>query len=115
MSDTIFDKILRREIKADIVYEDEFALSFRDIHPQAPTHVLVIPKQAMSAYADVQYNNDDKKLAGYMRAISKTANALGLDQGGYRVVFNSGDFAGQEVPYLHAHILSGRRLHWPPG
>lgn len=115
MSDiTIFDKILAGEIPAKKVYEDDHVLAFEDISAQAPVHVLVIPKQKMVSFADVKAN-DPAVMGAYMVAISKVADSLGLEEGGYRVVFNHGENGGQTVSYIHAHILGGRSLSWPPG
>lgn len=110
---TIFEKIIKKEIPADIVYEDETVLAFKDINPQAPVHVLVIPKQKITGFDSFESLSAD--FAGkYMHKIAKVADLLDLDDG-YRVVFNNGPGAGQEVAYIHAHILGGRKLNWPPG
>jgi histidine triad (HIT) family protein len=110
---TIFKKIIDKEIPADIVYEDDQCLAFRDIAPQAPTHILVIPKKEIAAVADL--TDEDAPLIGHIwLVISRLAHQLGLD-GGYRVVVNNGRDAGQEVPHLHYHLLAGRPLKWPPG
>lgn len=114
MEDTIFDKILRKEIPADVVHEDEHILAFRDINPQAPVHILVIPKTRMVSFADLK-TQDPRVVADFITGVSSLAQNLGLENDGYRVVFNTGSNGGQEVPYLHAHILGGRRLQWPPG
>lgn len=111
--DTIFSKIIRREIPADIVYEDDLCLAFRDITPQAPTHILVIPKKAIPKLSDAQ--TDDKALLGHLLfAVSKIAKQEKLDDG-YRVVINTGEGGGQTVFHLHLHLLGGRDLGWPPG
>lgn len=112
--ETIFDKILRREAKADIVYEDDHVLAFRDIHPQAPVHVLVIPKTRARSVADLA-DRDPSEAGVFLRAVGLVAKQLGLAEGGYRVVINCGRDAQQSVDYLHAHILAGRKLGWPPG
>ncbi len=114
MSETLFDKILRKEIPAKIAYEDEHVLAFHDIAPQAPIHVLVIPKEKWTGFADLQ-TGDPIKLGLYMASIAKAAAHLGLDPNGYRIVFNQGRDGQQTVAYIHAHILGGRRLSWPPG
>ena len=114
MSETIFDKIIAKEIPADIVYEDDHVLAFKDIAPQAPVHVLVIPKQKFKSFVELK-DCDDAVIAAYMKRVSKVASELGLDGDGYRVVFNSGKDGGQSVDYIHAHILGGRQLIWPPG
>ncbi len=114
MEQTIFDKILRREISADIVYESEYSLAFRDINPIAPAHILVIPKKRMARIANLA--DVDPMYAGmFMRDIAIVAKQMGLEDNGYRVVFNSGAFGQQTVEYLHAHIIGGRKMHWPPG
>lgn len=114
MSDTIFDRIVRKEIPAQIAYEDETVLAFHDIAPQAPVHLLVIPKEKWTGFAELSKVPADK-LGRYMASISKAAQHVGLEEGGYRVVFNQGRDAQQTVAYIHAHILGGRRLSWPPG
>ncbi|MEB3209740.1 MAG: histidine triad nucleotide-binding protein [Leptolyngbyaceae bacterium] len=111
--DTLFGKIIRREIPADIVYEDDLALAFRDISPQAPVHVLLIPKKPIPKLADAE--PDDQALLGHLLLTAKkVADQLGLDKG-YRVVINTGDDGGQTVYHLHLHLLGGRALQWPPG
>jgi histidine triad (HIT) family protein len=111
---TIFDRILAKEIPANIVYEDDIVCAFRDINPQAPVHVLVIPKRRIARFTDLQ--GEDAGFVGqYMQRVAQVATALGLDGSGYRIVFNNGRDGGQEVEYIHAHILGNRRLAWPPG
>ncbi len=113
MSDTLFSKIIAREIPADIVYEDDLCLAFRDINPQAPVHVLVIPKQALARLTDA--GPDDQGLLGHL--LLKAAEIAG-EQGcgeAFRVVVNNGEAAGQSVFHLHLHILGGRGFGWPPG
>lgn len=111
--DTIFSKIIRKEIPADIVYEDDLCLAFRDITPQAPTHILVIPKKPIPKLADAQA--EDKALLGHMLlAVSDIARQEKLENG-YRVVINTGEEGGQTVFHLHMHLLGGRTLGWPPG
>ncbi len=114
MSISIFEKILTQEIPADIVYEDEYVLSFNDLHPIAPTHVLVIPKTKIISLTEIA-TKDPLTLGYFLMGVSKTATTLGLNQKGYRVVFNNGEDAQQTVLYLHAHILAGRQFTWPPG
>ncbi|NQU22322.1 MAG: histidine triad nucleotide-binding protein [Candidatus Nealsonbacteria bacterium] len=110
---TIFKKIIDREIPAKIVYEDDLCLAFEDVNPQAPTHVLVIPKREIASVDDV--TEEDEEVVGHLFAvIKKIAAELGL-AGGYRVVTNCGRDAGQEVMHLHFHLLAGRKLAWPPG
>ena len=113
-NDSIFDRIIRKEIPANFVYEDEHVVAFKDINPQAPVHVLVIPKVKMT---DLRQAPDasDAALAALLRGIAKVASQLGLDESGYRTVFNTGRDAQQSVAYIHAHILGGRPLGWPPG
>jgi histidine triad (HIT) family protein len=112
-TDTIFSKIIRREIPADILYEDDLCLAFRDIAPQAPVHVLVIPKQPIAKLADAE--SKDHALMGHLLlTVKRVAEQLGLEQG-YRVVINTGEDAGQTVYHLHLHLLGGRPMSWPPG
>jgi len=110
---TIFAKIINREIPADIVYEDDVCLAFRDINPQAPTHVLLIPKEEIPSLDHLEDRQQD--LLGHLLLKVKTvAGALNLDNG-YRIVVNCGEEGGQAVDHLHIHILAGRKLSWPPG
>jgi histidine triad (HIT) family protein len=110
---TIFERIIAREIPADIVYEDEHCLAFRDIHPQAPVHVLVIPKRPIKSWAEI--TDDDASLMAHLTlSIRNLARQLKLDDG-YRVVCNCGPDGGQTVDHLHFHLLGGRAMHWPPG
>jgi histidine triad (HIT) family protein len=112
-SDTIFGKIIRREIPADIVYEDELCLAFKDVHPQAPVHVLVIPKKAIARLSDAE--SQDHALMGHLLlTVKRVAEQLGLTNG-YRTVINTGNDGGQTVSHLHLHILGGRSMTWPPG
>ncbi len=112
--DTIFDKILRKEIPSEAVYEDDDVYAFRDIEPQAPVHVLVIPKRKLESFDDLP-DADPSDVAALMQGVAKVARELGLEQDGYRVVFNTGPDALQSVQYLHAHVIGGRKLSWPPG
>jgi len=115
MSDekTVFQRIIDREIPADIVYEDDDCLAFRDINPQAPVHVLVIPRREIVSLADIE--EADAPLIGHLFLVtSRIAKQLGLEDG-FRTVINSGPDGGQEVPHLHIHLLGKRRLTWPPG
>jgi histidine triad (HIT) family protein len=114
METTIFDRIIAGEMEADIVYEDDHVVAFRDISPQAPTHVLVVPRTRMKSIAD-SVHHDPAVLGGFIHGIARTAETLGLEEKGYRVVFNTGADALQTVPYIHAHILGGRKMGWPPG
>ena len=111
---TIFQRIIDRDIPADIVYETEHVLAFRDINPQAPTHVLVIPKRAISSIADAQESHESL-MGKLMLAAAEVARIEGVDQSGYRLVINHGDHGGQTVFHLHVHVLGGRSLAWPPG
>ncbi|MEM6691512.1 MAG: histidine triad nucleotide-binding protein [Planctomycetota bacterium] len=110
---SIFSKIIAKEIPAEILYEDELVLAFRDINPQAPTHFLVIPKKEIVSLADAE-KEDEEVLGRCMVVASLVAEQCGLD-GGYRLIANTGDDGGQEVPHLHFHVLGGRKLTWPPG
>ncbi|MFH1569002.1 MAG: histidine triad nucleotide-binding protein [Gemmatimonadota bacterium] len=112
--DTIFGKIIRREIPADIVYEDDEAIAFRDIHPQAPLHVLVVPKEPL---AGLQHAAEgDAALLGHLLVVAaRVAAREGVAESGYRTIINAGPDGGQEVPHLHLHLLGGRPLGWPPG
>ena len=114
MEETIFDRILKKEIPADLVYEDDHVIAFRDINPQAPVHVLVVPRKRMRSISDAP-SADPATLGAFMQGIARTAAALDLDENGYRVVFNTGRDALQTVDYVHAHILGGRSMRWPPG
>ncbi len=113
MSDTIFGKIIRREIPADIVYEDDLALAFRDVNPQAPVHILVIPKKPIPMLTAA--DDTDQALLGHLLlTVKKIAHQENLDKG-YRVVINTGEDGGQTVFHLHLHLLGDRPLAWPPG
>lgn len=111
---TLFEKIIARQIPAEIVYEDDRVLAFRDIHPQAPTHILIVPKQAIPRIAAA--TAEDQILIGHLvLKAAEVAAAVGLKDTGYRLVINSGRDGGESVPHLHCHILGGRPLTWPPG
>lgn len=110
---TLFSRIISREIPADIVYEDEHCLAFRDINPQAPIHVLLIPKREIPRLADA-VEADQGMLGHLLLAAGKVARQLGVGDA-FRLVVNNGAEAGQTVFHLHLHILAGRPLHWPPG
>jgi histidine triad (HIT) family protein len=111
--ETIFSKIIRKEIAAQIVYEDDLALAFQDIHAQAPIHVLVIPKQPIPRLENAQ--GQDAELLGHLLlTVKHVAEQLKLEDG-YRVVINNGRNGGQTVEHLHLHILGGRQMKWPPG
>lgn len=112
-TDTIFGKIIRRQIPADIVYEDDLALAFKDVQPQAPVHILVIPKKPIVKLSDTQ--ESDRDLLGHLLLTAKrVAEEAGLSNG-YRVVINTDSDGGQSVYHLHLHILGGRHMTWPPG
>ena len=113
MSKTLFEKIIAREIPAQIVFEDELVLAFRDINPAAPTHVLIVPKQPIPRIGEA--TADDQKLLGHLLLkAAEVAKQLDLPNG-YRLVINNGADGGETVPHLHCHILGGRHLAWPPG
>lgn len=112
-TDTIFGKIIRKEIPADIVYEDDLALAFKDINPQAPVHILVIPKKPIPQLAVAE--SQDRDILGHLLLTAKhIAEQAGISDG-YRLVINNGSDAGQTVYHLHLHILGGRQMAWPPG
>ncbi|MEI6063736.1 MAG: histidine triad nucleotide-binding protein [Pseudanabaena sp. ELA748] len=112
MSDTIFSKIIKREIPAAIIYEDDLALAFRDVNPQAPVHFLVIPKKPIVKLSEA--TTEDQSLLGHLLIVaSKVAAQEGLED--FRLVTNNGAAAGQSVFHLHLHVLGGRSLDWPPG
>ena len=113
MSKTLFEKIVAREIPAQIVFEDDLVLAFHDIHPAAPTHVLIVPKKPIARIGEA--TADDQKLLGHLLLkAAEVAKKLDL-QNGYRLVINNGADGGETVPHLHVHILGGRHLAWPPG
>lgn len=106
----IFARILKGEIPCKKVYEDEHALAFHDINPQAPVHVLVIPKGRYVAWSDFAANASDAQISGFVRAVAKVADALGLVTPGYRLLANAGPHSHQEVPHLHVHLFGGKPL-----
>ena len=111
--ETIFTKIINKEIPADIIYEDELALVFKDIQPQAPTHLLIIPKKPIPKLSDA--SPEDQELLGHLMLVAgEVSRMLELDDT-FRLVTNNGANAGQSVFHLHLHLLSGRALNWPPG
>ncbi|MEQ8426341.1 MAG: histidine triad nucleotide-binding protein [Gammaproteobacteria bacterium] len=113
VSDTLFTKIINREIPADIVYEDDLCLAFRDINPQAPVHILVVPKKPVPRVIDA--NTDDQSLLGHLLL---KAGEIAKNEGhgdAFRLVVNNGEAVGQTVFHLHIHILAGRGFNWPPG
>ena len=115
MAETIFSKIIRKEIPADIVYESDTLLAFKDINPQAPVHIIIIPKEPLEYTTDI----DGTKHAALLGELFDTANKLAkeqnIDKSGFRLVINCGNDGGQEVPHLHMHLLGGRKMKWPPG
>jgi len=113
MSETIFDKIISKEIPAEIVYEDEQCLAFKDVNPQAPIHILIIPKKSIAKVADA--DTEDQNILGHLLLkASEIAETLGVKDA-FRLVINNGEEAGQTVFHLHIHLLAGRPLNWPPG
>jgi histidine triad (HIT) family protein len=114
MEKTLFEKICDKEIPADIVYEDDQVVAFRDIDPKAPTHVLVIPRKPIPRINEAQ--PEDQALLGHLLLkAAEVARTLGLGADGFRLVLNNGADAGETVPHLHCHILGGRKMEWPPG
>ncbi len=113
MSRSVFSKIIAREIPANIIHEDELVVAFHDADPQAPVHVLIVPREALRTIDDL--SDEHERLVGHMvLTAQKLARTLGLDRG-YRLVMNCGDEGGQSVWHLHLHLLGGRSMHWPPG
>lgn len=108
---TLFSKIINREIPGDIVYEDDRVVAFRDIEPQAPTHIVIVTRAEIGGLAELPDEGDH---LGILNAAKTIAKQQGLT-GGYRLVINQGEDGGQSVPHLHAHLLGGRKLDWPPG
>ena len=114
VSQTLFEKIIDRTIPADIVYEDDLVLAFRDVNPQAPVHVLVVPKKPLPRVSEA--TAEDHRLLGHLLLkAAEVAAKVGLKENGYRLVINNGRDGGESVPHLHCHILGGRPLRWPPG
>ncbi|MCX7805940.1 MAG: histidine triad nucleotide-binding protein [Planctomycetota bacterium] len=114
MEDCIFCRIGKREIESMVVYEDREVIAFRDINPQAPVHILVIPKKHVAGVNDL--GTEDQTLAGRLILVAqKVARQEGIARNGYRLVINSGEDAGQAVHHLHLHLLGGRKMKWPPG
>lgn len=110
---TIFKRIIDKEIPADVIYEDDLCLAFKDIAPKAPTHMLIIPKKEIATVDDLA--DEDAALIGHMWIVIRNlARDLGLEEG-YRVIVNCKEAGGQEVPHLHYHLLGGRKMTWPPG
>ena len=114
MSKTIFERIIAREIPTTLIYEDEQVAAFKDINPQAPTHILVVPKRVIPRIAEA--TDEDESLLGHLLLkAAEVAARAGLEEGGYRLVINNGRDGGESVPHLHCHVLGGRTLGWPPG
>jgi histidine triad (HIT) family protein len=111
---TIFERIAAGEIPANIVHQDSEVLAFHDINPQAPVHILVVPKRLISRVGEAQ-DTDEAVLGQLLLAARDIAKSQGLDRSGYRLVINNGPDAGEAVPHLHVHLLGGRPLDWPPG
>lgn len=112
---TIFSKIISKEIPADIVFESENVLAFKDINPKAPVHVLIIPKIEIPKVSDIIGSEHAPLLGEMIDAANKIAKDFGIADKGFRLVFNCGDNGGQEVYHLHLHLLGGRKMNWPPG
>jgi histidine triad (HIT) family protein len=113
MKDNIFQKIIERQIPAKIIHEDDRCLAFHDVNPQAPVHVLIIPRKVIPTHSEI--GEEDRDLLGHLHLVAvKLAEKLGI-QDGYRLVVNCKEPAGQTVPHLHFHLLGGRNMHWPPG
>ena len=113
VEDNIFLKIAEKKIPAKIIYEDDRCVAFHDVNPQAPTHVLIIPRKVIRTHAEI--TEADRDLLGHLHLVAvKLAEQLGLREG-YRLVINCKEQAGQTVPHLHMHLLGGRAMHWPPG
>lgn len=112
---TIFTKIINKEIPAEIVYESENVLAFKDIKPQAPVHILIIPKIEISKITDLKGSEHSGLLGEMIDTANQIARDFGIAEDGFRLVFNCGDNGGQEVYHLHLHLLGGRKMNWPPG
>lgn len=114
MGGTLFEKIVAREIQANIVYEDDLVIAFKDINPKAPVHALIVPKKVIPRIGDA-VPADHQVLGHLLLKAAEVARLLGVEQSGYRLVINHGPDAGESVPHLHCHIIGGRQLGWPPG
>jgi histidine triad (HIT) family protein len=112
---TIFSKIINKEIPAEIVFESENILAFKDINPQAPVHILIIPKIEIQKVTDLNGKEHAVLLGEMVDSANKLAKDMGISEEGFRLVFNCGDNGGQEVYHLHLHLLGGRQMKWPPG
>jgi histidine triad (HIT) family protein len=115
MGETIFSKIIRKEIPAEIVFENDNILAFKDIKPQAPVHVLIIPKTEIVSIRELDGKKHGALIGEMIDAANKIANDTGVSIDGFRLVFNCGENGGQEVSHLHMHLLGGRKMNWPPG
>ena len=116
MGETIFSKIIRKEIPANIVFENDYVLAFKDINPQAPVHILIIPKITdVESVRDIDRQKHKELLGELFEAANIIAKDLGVYESGFRLVLNSGPESGQEVPHIHIHLLGGRKMNWPPG
>lgn len=115
MAETIFSKIIKREIPAEIVYESDSILAFRDINPQAPVHILIVPKIEITTVREINGTEHAALLGEMIDVANQLAKEENISEEGFRLVFNCGDNGGQEVNHLHLHLLGGRRMIWPPG
>jgi histidine triad (HIT) family protein len=111
---TLFEQIINREVPAQIIHEDDLCVAIRDINPQAPVHVLVIPKKAIARLGEAT-DSDEALLGHLLLTAAEVAKREGIAENGYRVVVNQGWHAGESVPHLHVHVLGGRQMKWPPG
>lgn len=114
MAETIFNKIINKEIPADILFENDKVLAFKDINPKAPHHILIIPKINIEKTTDITKEHSEYIIEMFLSA-NKVAELLNIKDEGFRLVVNCGDFGGQEVYHLHMHLLGGRKMNWPPG
>ena len=115
MSDCIFCKIANGEIESKFIYEDDLVVAFRDLNPQAPEHILIVPKKHIAKIID--FTQEDKNLAAhiFVDVVPKITKEIGIDESGFRLVINTGNEGGQTVSHLHVHLLGGRKMTWPPG
>jgi len=115
MGETIFSKIIRKEIPANVVYESDKVLAFKDIDPKAPVHILILPKEGIEKVNDIDSKKHSDLLGEMFDAANKIAKEMKIDKDGFRLVINSGNDGGQAVYHLHMHLLGGRKMNWPPG
>jgi len=115
MGETIFSKIIKKEIPASIVYESNKVLAFKDIDPKAPVHILILPKEGIEKVNDIDSKKHSDLLGEMFDAANKIAKEMKIDKDGFRLVINSGNNGGQAVYHLHMHLLGGRKMNWPPG